>query len=85
MLGKDVVPFFEQFKAMITTVLSDNGGEFCGRPDRHSYELFLHLKGIKYLTTKVCSLQSNVSLNACAGLCGSNRSESKAAGLLRVI
>jgi transposase InsO family protein len=29
-------------------VLSDNGREFCGRPDRNPYELFLQLEGIAH-------------------------------------
>jgi transposase InsO family protein/transposase-like protein len=58
-LNTDVLPTFEQHQAMITTVLSDNGREFCGRPDRHPYELFLQLEGIEHRTTKVRRPQSN--------------------------
>ncbi|HKI51859.1 MAG TPA: integrase core domain-containing protein, partial [Geothermobacteraceae bacterium] len=58
-LNEDVLPFFEQHKSTVTTVLSDNGREFCGRPDRHPYELFLQLEGIEHRTTKVRRPQSN--------------------------
>ena len=58
-LNEDVLPFFEQHEANITTLLSDNGREFCGRPDRHPYELFLQLEGIEHRTTKVRRPQSN--------------------------
>jgi len=58
-LNEDVLPFFDQHDAVITTVLSDNGREFCGRPDRHPYELFLQLEGIEHRTTKVRRPQSN--------------------------
>lgn len=58
-LNEDVLPFFEQHDASITTVLSDNGREFCGRPDKHPYELFLQLEGIEHRTTKVRRPQSN--------------------------
>ena len=34
-LNNDVLPFFEEHGARITTILSDNGREYCGRPDRH--------------------------------------------------
>jgi len=37
----------------------DNGREFCGRTDRHPYELFLQLEGIEHRTTKVRRPQSN--------------------------
>lgn len=58
-LNEDVLPFFEQHGAEVTTILSDNGREFCGRPDRHPYELFLQLEGIEHRTTKVRRPQSN--------------------------
>lgn len=58
-LNNDVLPFFETHEARIETVLSDNGREYCGRPDRHPYELFLQLEGIEHRTTKVRRPQSN--------------------------
>lgn len=58
-LNEDVLPFFEEHEARITTILSDNGREFCGRPDQHPYELFLQLEGIEHRTTKVRRPQSN--------------------------
>lgn len=58
-LNEDVLPFFEEHNAVITTILSDNGREFCGRPDQHPYELFLQLESIEHRTTKVRRPQSN--------------------------
>ncbi|QJT08135.1 IS481 family transposase [Oceanidesulfovibrio marinus] len=58
-LNEDVLPFFEEHAARISTILSDNGREFCGRPDRHPYELFLQLEGIEHRTTQVRRPQSN--------------------------
>ena len=58
-LNNDVLPFFEKHRARVTTVLSDNGREYCGRPDRHPYELFLQLEEIEHRTTKVRRPQSN--------------------------
>ena len=58
-MNNDVLPFFEEHGAAVTTVLSDNGREFCGRPDRHPYELFLQLEGIEHRTTRVKRPQSN--------------------------
>ena len=40
-------------------MLSNNGREFCGRPDRHPYELLLQLEDIEHRTTKVNRPQSN--------------------------
>jgi transposase InsO family protein len=58
-MNNDVLPVFEEHGAAITTVLSDNGREFCGREDRHPYELFLQLEGIEHRTTRVRRPQSN--------------------------
>src|SRR5262249_44148086 len=59
LMNNDVIPTFEAADAMIEAVLSDNGREFCGRPDRHPYELFLQLEGIEHRTTRVKRPQSN--------------------------
>jgi transposase InsO family protein len=45
--------------APIDVVLSDNGREFRGRPDRHPYELFLQLEEIEHRTTRAKRPQSN--------------------------
>lgn len=58
-LNSDVLPFFEAHRCKVETILSDNGREFCGRPDRHPYELFLQLEEIEHRTTKVRRPQSN--------------------------
>jgi len=58
-LNNDVLPFFEEHDARIRTILSDNGREFCGRPDQHPYELFLQLEGLEHRTTRVRRPQSN--------------------------
>lgn len=58
-MNNDVLPTFEEHDAKITTVLSDNGREFCGREDRHPYELFLQLEGIAHRKTRVKRPQSN--------------------------
>lgn len=52
-LNDDVLPFFESHDVPIKTILSDNGREFCGQPDRHPYELFLQLEGMEHRTTKI--------------------------------
>jgi transposase InsO family protein len=59
LMNNDVLPTFEAHQAKIDTVLSDNGREFCGRPDRHPYELFLQLEEIEHRTTRVKRPQSN--------------------------
>ncbi len=47
LLNTDVLPTFEAHGGTVKTVLSDNGNKFCGRPDKHPYELFVQLEGIR--------------------------------------
>ena len=58
-LNNHVLPFFEERGVKIQTILSDNGREYCGRPDKHPCELFLQLEDIEHRTTKVGRLQPN--------------------------
>ena len=59
LMNNEVIPTFEAVDARIDVVLSDNGREFCGRPDSHPYELFLQLEDITHRTTRVKRPQSN--------------------------
>lgn len=59
LMNGDVIPTFEEHGSTIDTVLSDNGREFCGRPDQHPYELYLQLEEIEHRTTRVKRPQSN--------------------------
>ncbi len=58
-LNNHALPFFEKHRVKVRTILSDNGREYCGRPDKHPYELFLQLEEIEHRTTKVGRPQSN--------------------------
>jgi transposase InsO family protein len=49
----------EAQNAKVDAVLSDNGREFSGRPNRHPYELFLQLEEIEHRTIRVKRPQSN--------------------------
>lgn len=58
-LNNEVLPFFEEHNARIETILTDNGREYCGRPDKHPFELYVQLEDIEHRTTKVRRPQSN--------------------------
>jgi len=58
-LNNDVLPYFEAHQVKVETVLTDNGREYCGRPDHHPFELFLQLEEIEHRKTKVRRPQSN--------------------------
>jgi len=42
----------------VETILSDNGREFCGRPDKYPYEIYLQLGESEHRTTQVRRPQS---------------------------
>jgi hypothetical protein len=48
-----VLPFYDALGVTIQAVLTDNGREFCGKPEGHPYELLLALHDIEHRTTKV--------------------------------
>ena len=45
-LNNHALAFFEEHTVKVQTILSDNGREYCGRPDKHPYEFFLQLEEI---------------------------------------
>ena len=59
LLNDRVLPFFDEHMIRVHRVLTDNGPEFCGRQETHSYELFLHLNDIEHTRTKVRKPQTN--------------------------
>ena len=52
-LNNHALPFLEKHRVKVQTILSDHGREYCGRPDKHPYELFLQLEEIEPRATKV--------------------------------
>jgi transposase InsO family protein len=54
-----VLPFYQALGIEVGAVLTDNGREFCGRPEQHPYELLLALEGIEHRTTKIRSPRTN--------------------------
>lgn len=54
-----VLPFYEALGVEVGAVLTDNGREFCGIPEKHPYELLLAMEGIEHRTTKVRSPRTN--------------------------
>jgi len=59
MMNNDVLAFYEEQDVTVKSVLSDNGREFCGRPDTHPYELLLQLNDIEHKRPRVGRPQSN--------------------------
>ncbi len=59
MLNDKVLPFHEQYDLPVLRILTDRGTEYCGRADRHDYQLFLAINDIEHTKTKVKSPQTN--------------------------
>lgn len=58
-LNDKVLPLFDEYGISVLRMLSDNGAEYCGRRDEHSYQLFLQLNGIEHTRIKVRHPQTN--------------------------
>ena len=59
LLNDRVVPFFEEHEIAVSRVLTDRGTEYCGKPERHEYELYLAVENIDHTRTKAKSPQTN--------------------------
>jgi transposase InsO family protein len=59
LLNDRVVPFFESHEIPLTRILTDRGTEYCGRPDRHPYELYLAVEDIDHTRTRTKRPQTN--------------------------
>ncbi len=59
MLNDKVLPFYEENGLPVLRILTDRGTEYCGRVDKHDYQLFLAINDIDHTKTKVKSPQTN--------------------------
>jgi transposase InsO family protein len=59
LLNDRVLPFFAEHEIPLNRILTDRGSEYCGRPDRHPYELYLAVEDIDHTRTKAKSPQTN--------------------------
>jgi transposase InsO family protein len=59
LLNDRVVPFFEEHGIRLVRMLTDRGSEYCGRYERHPYELYLAVEDIEHSRTKAYSPQTN--------------------------
>jgi len=58
-LNDRVIPFFEEHQVDILRILTDRGTEYCGRLDKHPYQLYLQLHEIEHTRTKARHPQTN--------------------------
>ena len=54
-----MLPFYDEHELPVLRIMTDRGTEFCGRVDKHDYQLFLGINDIDHTKTKVKSPQTN--------------------------
>jgi len=59
LLYERVLPFYDALGVPVKAVLTDNGREFCGKPESHPYELLLALEDIEHRNTRVATPRTN--------------------------
>jgi len=59
LLNDRVLPFFEQHDLPLLRLLTDRGTEYCGKAERHDYQLYLAINEIEHTKTQVKSPQTN--------------------------
>src|SRR5210317_667821 len=59
LLNDKVLPFYEQHQLPLLRILTDRGTEYCGKADRHDYQLYLAINDIDHTKTKARSPQTN--------------------------
>ena len=58
-LNSKVLPVFDEHRISILRILTDNGREYCGDPNNHYYQLFMHLNDIEHTRTRVRTPRTN--------------------------
>jgi len=59
LLNDRLLPFFEDHGLPMLRILTDRGTEYCGKAERHDYELYLAVNDIEHTKTKTRSPQTN--------------------------
>ena len=59
LLYERVLPFYDALGVPVKAILTDNGREFCGKPESHPYELLLAIEDVEHRNTKVRCPRTN--------------------------
>lgn len=59
LLNDRVLPFYAEHELPVLRILTDRGTEYCGKADRHDYQLYLALNEIEHTRTKARHPQTN--------------------------
>ena len=59
LLNDRVLPFFVEHNLPILRILTDRGTEYCGKVEKHDYQLYLAINDIEHTKTKARRPQTN--------------------------
>ena len=59
LLNDKVLPFLEQQDLPLLRILTDRGTEYCGKVERHEFQLYLAINNIEHTKTRAQSPQTN--------------------------
>ncbi|MCV6621804.1 MAG: IS481 family transposase [Cellvibrionaceae bacterium] len=59
LLNDRVLPFYASEQLPVLRILTDRGTEYCGKADRHDYQLYLAINDIEHTRTKARHPQTN--------------------------
>jgi len=59
LLNDKVLPFYEDNELPVLRILTDRGTEYCGRREKHDFQLFLALNDIEHTKTRAKHPQTN--------------------------
>lgn len=59
LLNDRVLPFYTEQELPVLRILTDRGTEYCGKADRHDYQLYLAINDIEHTGTKARHPQTN--------------------------
>ena len=60
LLNDRVLPFFERYELPMLRILTDRGTGYCGKAERHDYQLYLALNDIDHTKTQTKSPQGKM-------------------------
>ena len=59
LLNDRVIPMYEEQGIRLQRILTDRGTEYCGKVEKHPFQLYLDLEDIDHTRTKAKSPQTN--------------------------
>lgn len=59
LLNDKVLPFYSEHELPVLRILTDRGTEYCGKVERHDYQLYLAVNEIEHTRTKARHPQTN--------------------------